>query len=535
MNTPISIHPNNPKLFLFRGKPLVLLTATEHYGAVLNRPFNIARYLADAAANNMTLTRLFMLFREQQGSINPVSTCKPESTDYISPFYRGCEGLAADRLPRYDLDRWNPEFFQRLHTFLGLASEYGIIVEVTLLSNTYLESGWSLNPLYHQNNINGLPQIPWPEYMSLRHPRLVEYQLKHVAKIVQEVNRYDNVIIEVCNEPGGFRQHASYPTPDEVDTWQTRIIEVIRETESALPNKHLIAGQEAFTYDPFRQTSDKSFRQMGFDVVNMHPLPGTIYDGIEYHQGNFMSAEMNLAAVRDYALATYNEPKPLNYDEDNCASRFRDLMGWTIHRKRAWVTLLSGGHYDMIDFSIQPYLETGTPESSRYLRTWFGNLSRFMHCLDLVNSRPIEQLLLEQPEHTLTLCYGIAGSDLVIYLADARERDAGVGSPISGSVRLPLEPGDYRVFCYSPVTGMSSPGVWITAGETPVDLAVPEFEHDIVLRIVRKHQPHSLPVDERDAGQVDLKVGIFVQPAGGGGVSRVDNALTQSSIVAAGA
>ena len=35
---PIAIHPENPKYFLFRGKPLVLVAATEHYGSVINWP-----------------------------------------------------------------------------------------------------------------------------------------------------------------------------------------------------------------------------------------------------------------------------------------------------------------------------------------------------------------------------------------------------------------------------------------------------------------------------------------------------------------
>ena len=60
----ISIHPHNPKLFQFRGQPLALVCATEHYGAVLNRPFRFERYLADAAGRGQTLTRLFTLFRE---------------------------------------------------------------------------------------------------------------------------------------------------------------------------------------------------------------------------------------------------------------------------------------------------------------------------------------------------------------------------------------------------------------------------------------------------------------------------------------
>jgi hypothetical protein len=35
----IRIHPQNPKYFEFRGKPLAFITAIEHYGAVMNRPF----------------------------------------------------------------------------------------------------------------------------------------------------------------------------------------------------------------------------------------------------------------------------------------------------------------------------------------------------------------------------------------------------------------------------------------------------------------------------------------------------------------
>ena len=82
MSTPIRIHPENRKLFEFRSKPLVLVTATEHYGAVMNRPFDYRRYLEDAAEKGITLTRLFLLFRELQNHCNPYSTCKPESPDY---------------------------------------------------------------------------------------------------------------------------------------------------------------------------------------------------------------------------------------------------------------------------------------------------------------------------------------------------------------------------------------------------------------------------------------------------------------------
>lgn len=134
---PVRVHPDNPKCFLFRGAPMVFLTATEHYGSVMNRPFRYERYLADAAAKGITYTRLFLLFRELQSAQNPYSTCKPESPDYIAPFLRTGPGKALDGEFKYDLNQWNPEFFSRLEKFLDLASHYGIVVELTLLSNTY--------------------------------------------------------------------------------------------------------------------------------------------------------------------------------------------------------------------------------------------------------------------------------------------------------------------------------------------------------------------------------------------------------------
>jgi hypothetical protein len=40
---PIRPHPENPRYFLFQGKPTVLVTSGEHYGAVLNREFDFVR------------------------------------------------------------------------------------------------------------------------------------------------------------------------------------------------------------------------------------------------------------------------------------------------------------------------------------------------------------------------------------------------------------------------------------------------------------------------------------------------------------
>jgi hypothetical protein len=69
--TVLCVHPENPRYFLFRGRPRVLICATEHYGSVLNRAFDFERYLDEAADKKQTLTRLFLLFRELQTARNP--------------------------------------------------------------------------------------------------------------------------------------------------------------------------------------------------------------------------------------------------------------------------------------------------------------------------------------------------------------------------------------------------------------------------------------------------------------------------------
>jgi hypothetical protein len=498
---PIRTHPQNPRLFEFRGRPLVLITATEHYGAVMNRPFRFERYLRDTAQRGITLTRLFVLFRELQTPINPYSTCKPESPDYIAPFTRTGPGRALDGELQYDLDRPNPEFFERIHRFMGMASNLGIIVEVVLLSNVYNQHVWALNPLHPQNNVNQLAPIAWHETMTMRHPALFERQTAHIRRIVSELNRYDNLIYEICNEPFGNADEANAPTPDDVNAWLAALIRTVRETENALPRQHLIAGQQAYSWKPFEQGSDLAFRTLDYDIVNMHPLPNSTYGGRSYQLGDFMSKQAVLRALRDFGLAVSGEPKPLNQDEDNVASQYKDVDGWTIHRKRAWITLLTGGHYDFIDFSIIPRLETGTRESRRCIRRWIGHLARYIHTLDLVRSRPLVGVVQSAPTHILDVTFGIPGEDYTIYLADERElSDAHVtmlsspadlenvardpGGSIQGDLIVQLPEGSYTVVVYDPKQDQFSPALPLRGGaETHIHLL--PFVHDLVVRIRR--------------------------------------------------
>jgi hypothetical protein len=481
----VSLHPDNPRYFLFRGRPLALIAATEHYGSVINRPFDFDRYLADAADKHQTMTRTFLLFREQQSARNPSSPCKPESPDFVTPWPRTGPGNAIDGEPRYDLNQWNPEYFQRLHRFLSRASELGIVVELTLFSNTYGDGVWALNPLRAENNLQGVGKIPWHEYTTLHNEPLVERQMAYARKILEETSRYDNVYYEICNEPGGNADpHASVA---DVDAWQERVATLVREELGRLGRPHLIFGSQAFSYQPtFRQELDASFTQKTVDAVNVHPLPGMVLAGKESMLGNFMSKQLVLKRFRDFCRATQAFPKPCVPDEDNAASMYRDPIGWTIHRRRAWTALFSQCHYDYIDFSITVGSETGTRQSNRMLRTWMKHLSDFMQTIDFVHAHAAPEWITQEPPHVIDAALSLPDGGFVAYLADDREvTDPNSGQPISGCVSVRIPPGHYQARFYSPTTGAQSPAIEIKGSDTPVSIDLAPFEHDVVLRVSR--------------------------------------------------
>src|SRR3712207_6676218 len=113
---PVGLHPDNPHYFLFRGKPAVLITSGEHYGAVLNADFDYVPYLDELQGRGFNLTRTFAgTYREVPGSFGiPGNTLAPEPDRFVCPWPRGTTPGAGDGGNKFDLGRWNPAYFARL-------------------------------------------------------------------------------------------------------------------------------------------------------------------------------------------------------------------------------------------------------------------------------------------------------------------------------------------------------------------------------------------------------------------------------------
>jgi hypothetical protein len=335
----VRLHPANPRYLEYAGEPLVLITSAEHYGAVVNLDFDYKKYLAELGKEGFNYSRIFSgTYIEPVENIFGIerNTLAPLPGRFISPWVKEGE--------KYDLERFNPDYFIRLKDFLRQAESHGIVVELSLFTSIYHESAWKLSPFHESNNLNGAGGIEFQMVNTLYNDRLKEYQERFVRKIVQEVNEFDNLFFEIQNEPwsdngclAGFVNQEDDSTfsrnwQKRVEVangmameWQGWIASLIRDEESRLPKTHLIA-QNICNYG-----------------YNIDSVPGGV-SILNFHYAHPEAARDNL----DLGITLSLDETGFMPHED------------TLYLFQAWRFLLSGGGiYNNLDYSFVAGEEEG--------------------------------------------------------------------------------------------------------------------------------------------------------------------------------
>lgn len=161
-----------------------------------------------------------------------VKYCRPH------PWLRTGPGIANDGEPKFDLTRFNPEYFDRLRSRVVAARDRGIYVSVMLFEGWEIQftDGWRHHPFHAANNVNGVEADAngdgsGLEYNTLNETamgrRVQELQEAYIRKVVDTVNDLDNVLYEVCNEAFG-----------DSTGWQYHIIRFVKDYESRKPKQH---------------------------------------------------------------------------------------------------------------------------------------------------------------------------------------------------------------------------------------------------------------------------------------------------------
>lgn len=358
-NEPIKLHPGNPHYFSFRGKPTILITSGEHYGAVINPDFDYVSYLDELQNKKHNLTRIFSgAMVERDRSIPAMgydNTLAPRPGRLVVPWARSSTPGYVVGGNKFDLNRWDENYFTRLKDFVTQAGRRGIVVEVVLFGAYYKDFNWQASPLNAGSNINDVGNISFKNAYDLTGVALTSAQTALVRKVVAELKDFDNVYYEVCNEPylGNVSQ-----------AWNDLIVATIGETEAKFPFRHLIAQNIA---------NDGG--------VITAPNPSVSIFNFHYARKPEKSVEAN-----------YHLNKPIGDDETGF-----DGTGDSPYRREAWRFIIAGGAlYDNLDWSFTPTQEDGTftlpgktpGGGSPNLRHQLKVLKEFIDSFDFIRMRP---------------------------------------------------------------------------------------------------------------------------------------------------
>jgi hypothetical protein len=450
-DAPISLHPDNPHYLLFRGKPTILITSTEHYGAVLNGDFDYIPYLSELQSKKLNLTRTFSgVYRELPGTFSITdNTLAPKTKDkFICPWARSDTPGASDGGNKFDLTKFNPAYFERLKDFVSEAGKRGVVVELVLFCTTYDDKLWAASPQNAQNNINAVGKFDRTELYTMKHPDMVAFHEALVRKIAAEMKDFDNLYYEICNEPY-FAGVA--------DDWQAEISKTLSDAEKDFPARHLIAqniangGKKIEKPDP------------NVSIFNYHYA--TPPDTIEQ---NFKLNKV--------------------FSDDETGFRGKEDVHY---RTEAWEFVIAGGAiYDNLDYSFTPGHPDGTLNDYKSpgggnadLRNQLRILHDFMVEMDFVHMKPMNGII-KGGSATAALSGAPARSGVTVRALgqDGKVYAIYIRGGTQAELQLKLPNGKYHAEWLNTRTGKPDKSEDIDGG-ADVKLSSPPYTEDIALKI----------------------------------------------------
>jgi hypothetical protein len=260
-----------------RGGRAVLLTGSHTWNTlqdwgVTDPPprFDYARYLDFLESHGHDFIRLYSW--EQAAWFPGMATRVCISP---MPYLRTGPGRALDGGLRFDVTRFNPEYFRRLRERVRAAGARGIYVSVMLfdgwsieLKGEHVGNPWRGHPFHRDNNVNGIDgdangDGEGGEVHTLVNPAVTALQRAYLAKVVDAVGDLDNVLYEVSNES----------RPDAAP-WQYEMIRSVRSLEAARGASHPVGLTAAWPDD---STGNAPLFHGPADWVSPNDQPGEHY------------------------------------------------------------------------------------------------------------------------------------------------------------------------------------------------------------------------------------------------------------------
>jgi len=395
---PIRIDPDNPYYFLStKGSPMMLL-GDYTWEAFSGVNFDYIAFFKSLKSRGLNTARVWLWWGCEEF---PPERYPKDNKLHIEPFLREGPGIANDGRLKYNLDKFNPLFFEKLADFCEGADKNGITLQLMamdawMIKHDYL---WKLNAFNAANNVNGVDGDPAKTgrgrdgergFCSMGNPLAMNYQKAYIKKIVETVNSFKNIFFEIANE--------NYYSEE----WELTLCDYIKEIERPMPNQHM--------------TIRRDFPSHSYVIQK--------WDPVTVHKGIMDKRYMNV---------------PLHFDTDWIINENDDEV-----RKAMWSAVASGGHFAYMDDAMDFYIDSVYKDKRAVLHRQIDIMAALMKRVKPWEMVPDDVLVVSGTAFTMA-----GNGKMFAYL------------PAGGDVSFKL-PGSYgKVYAswYNPLTGKTAPAI----------------------------------------------------------------------------
>jgi len=402
---PLTVHPDNPRYFTDADGRAVFVTGSHTWANFQERgvegetpDFDYPRYLDFLHDFGHNFIRLWVWEHAQWMQF--VSRETPVRYE-PNPYMRTGPGQALDGGLRFDLTKFNPEYFERLRQRVDTAGQRGFYMSVMLFQGFSLSktggreqagNAWHGHPFHLRNNINGIDGNPsgddaGHEVHTLQVPEITQLQKRYLAKVLDILNDCGNVLYEISNES----QSGSVE-------WQYEMIRFIKEYESNKPQQHLVG----MTGAPIRNAE-----------LFASPADWISPVGKEYLEDPPAASGEKIVVV----------------DTDH-------ISPWSHDPVHVWKNFFRGNHFILMDSYMDFRMQSPAEPDSSYddVRRAMGHARRLSERYDLA-------ALVPEPSFSTTR-YVLAGAGMLL-----------IYQPGSGDFEVRIEQeNEYRLTWIDPVT-----------------------------------------------------------------------------------
>lgn len=383
---PLRVHPKNGRYFTDGSGKAIYLAGHQWFNDLQHNAWNFPvkvdweRYLDFMVERKMNYLRNWIVW-----SVGDPTAGHPSP---LMPFKRAGPGKALDGKPKFDLKKFDPAFFERLHAQIRAAGQRGIYVSVMLFEvygfmdrdGVYPKSLWAGNVVHGPNNVNGVDTDENDdghglEFFFTADPDILDIQRAFVKKVIDTVNEFDNVFFEIANEL-------------EARGWQYEMIRFVKEYEATKRKQHLV----------YMSPGGRN-RNGGWSKLPKEDLVGSPADLYSVTRG----------WNRRYRGNPPIEPgrKPVIMDMDHVAVDNDGDNDWNNGANMPWKLLTRGYHQCVYDHDYwKPTTNRAAWDATRYN---IGMAANYANRMDLANMHPRDDLA------STTYCLAHPGHEYLVF------------------------------------------------------------------------------------------------------------------------